>query len=400
MIARCVEKRHEGFGDVEGIVGQRFTLDGSDELENRLSEICQNVLSGLRSKIPAHFLEAILLGGGYGRGEGGVFRTPQGDQPYNDMEFYVFLRGNTLWNERRWNPRLHVLSENQSTMAGLHVETKILSFAKLQRSPTSMFYYDLVAGHRWILGHEAMLGGCQHHGEPRRIPPCEATRLLMNRLSGLLFAQEKLRQKMLERDAHDYIVRNFAKLRLALGDAVLTAFGRYHWSCRERHKRLLEFAPEKSLPWTELIEAHGQGVEFKLHPHHSDESRDALVLQSAELTNLGQRVWLWLESRRLGHIFDSIEGYVSKEIDKCPETGANRNRLLNVKAFGLAEIFRFRAIRHPRERLFHSLALLLWSPESLCESRLAGFLRETLRTTASSFPELARAYETLWKRLN
>src|SRR4051794_37699748 len=72
----------------------RFTMDGDDALEKHLTRGCEQVLSGVRGLIPAHKLEAVLLGGGYGRGEGGVLRTSEGDRPYNDLEFYVAITGN------------------------------------------------------------------------------------------------------------------------------------------------------------------------------------------------------------------------------------------------------------------------------------------------------------------
>ena len=77
----------------------RFTLDGDDALELHLAQTCARVLSGIRGLIPTAKLEAVLLGGGYGRGEGGVLRGPTGDRPYNDLEFYVAITGNRHVNE-------------------------------------------------------------------------------------------------------------------------------------------------------------------------------------------------------------------------------------------------------------------------------------------------------------
>ena len=69
------------------VAGPRFTVDGSDDLERHLARICEKIAAGLRGLIPPRQLEAVLLGGGYGRGEGGVLRTSAGDRPYNDLEF-------------------------------------------------------------------------------------------------------------------------------------------------------------------------------------------------------------------------------------------------------------------------------------------------------------------------
>src|SRR4030095_3551955 len=83
----------------------RFTLDGSDALERHLERICQDVLVRVLEIVPVSRLEAILLGGGYGRGEGGVLKTMAGDRPYNDLEFYVCLQGDRFFTRRQCQAR-------------------------------------------------------------------------------------------------------------------------------------------------------------------------------------------------------------------------------------------------------------------------------------------------------
>ena len=159
----------------------RFTLDGGPALEARLDRACAAVLRGLQAAVPGPRLEAVLLGGGYGRGEGGVLRDGAGEAPYNDLEFYVCLRGNRWRNERRWGRALPELAHQLTPEAGIEVELKLFSLSQLRRAPVSMFYYDLVLGHRWVLGEERLLRGCEHLRHAERIPLAEATRLLMNR---------------------------------------------------------------------------------------------------------------------------------------------------------------------------------------------------------------------------
>ena len=113
------------------IVTPRFTLDGNAPLEARLAETCRRVLTGVQSLIPTSELEALVLGGGYGRGQGDVFKTESGELPYNDLEFYVFVRGNVLLSEHKYRQRLHELGEKLSPEAGLHVEFKVYSVKKL-----------------------------------------------------------------------------------------------------------------------------------------------------------------------------------------------------------------------------------------------------------------------------
>jgi hypothetical protein len=378
----------------------RFTLDGDDELERHLSLTCRAVLAGVRQIVPRDKLEALLLGGGYGRGEGGVLKTQIGDQPYNDLEFYVFIHGHSWLNERLFRAGLHLLALELASAAKVEVEFKIISLAKLRRSGASMFYYDLVMGHRWFLGDESQLAGCAHHREAQLIPLAEATRLLMNRGSGLLFAREKLQHcPFTEADA-DFVGRNLAKAKLAFGDAVLTAFAQYHWSCRQRHERLQALAAKESLPWLPQARLyHSQGLEFKLHPHRASAPLATLKRECAALAALGLQIWLWLESRRLGQPFVSARAYALSPLDKCPETNRWRNRLVVGLVFGPAALFRMKSGRNPRERLLNSLALLLWEKGGL-DPELIRRLQNELRVQTIARGGFVCAYQTLSGRLN
>jgi hypothetical protein len=374
-------------------VSARFTIDGSAALEARLATLCGKTANAVASMIPGRLLAGLALGGGYGRGEGGVLRTPEGDLPYNDLEFYVFLNGPALTSERRFRGPLHELGERLTPEAGIEVEFKALGLSKFQRAATTMFYYDLTAGHRLLIGHEGIFEKCPQHRDASRIPLFEATRLLMNRCSGLLFCADRLARPTFAAGEADYCGRNLAKARLAFGDVVLAARGEYHWSCRERHRRLRALGSDAAPNIGRLVEWHEAGVEFKLHPRLSVESREALASQRSELAAAGCDLWLWLESRRLGRRFGDITEYVKTLVDKCPESPAWRNRLVNARAFGWTAAFGPRGSRYPRERLFHALALLLWTPEG--QDRTAKLEGELGHRPDDGW---TAAYDRLWRR--
>ena len=372
-------------------MNQRFTIDGSDALESHLASTCEKVLTGVKSLVPATKLDGIALGGGYGRGEGGVLKTPAGDRPYNDLEFFVFIRGNAILAERKFRHPLHELGESLSPEAGLEVEFKVLTLDKLRRSAPSMFYYDLVAGHCWTLGDESLFTSCDQHRDAAKIPLHEATRLLFNRCSGLLYSLERLRRKDFGEAEADFVGRNLAKAQLAFGDVLLAANGQYHWSCRERHARLTKLGSAENLPLADLVRHHATGVEFKLHPTRSTESREILLARHAELSALGKQLWLWLEAKRLVTTFSSSRDYAFSNKNLCSETSSLRNRLVNFRAFGAGGLA---CERYPRERLFRALALLLWEQNDFKK------VRSELRTNAADFAGLVSAYENLWKRFN
>ncbi len=377
----------------------RFTMDGSDALERHLAATCERVAEGVRALVPAAKLEGVLLGGGYGRGEGGVLRTAQGDRPYNDLEFYVLIRGCSFLNERRHVHPLHELGEKLSPDARLEVEFKILSLRKLRSSPVNMFYYDLVMGHRWFGGDDSLLAGCEHHRDAARIPLDEATRLMMNRCSGLLFAAERLQRANFTDDDADFVRRNLAKAQLGFGDAVLAAGGQYHWSCRERKARLQALQATGAAAWMDPVRRHhAAGVDFKLHPVRSCDSREDLRQRHQEMTRLAELIWLWLENRRLRASFASVGDYALSEANKCPEASPLRNRLVTAKAFGMTAALSPLGGRYPRERLLESLALLLWG--GALDDTARQRLRRNLDADPNNFAGWVEAYDGLWRRFN
>jgi len=380
---------------------KRYTMDGSDELEAKLADNCRVTLEGVRKVIPAKTLQGLLLAGGYGCGEGGVLRTPEGDKPYNDMAFYVFVKGSALSAERKYRRALRELGESLTPDAELEIEFKAITASKLRKSPVKMSYYDIVMGHRLVFGDERLLAGCEKHRDSGAIPMHEATRLLFNRCSGLLYAKARLRQSAFSQEDADFISRQCAKVQLAMGDALLAAAGRYHWSCRERGRALESYDEELGSGVIEKVrEHHATGVEFKLHPQRSEAGRDELEQLHAELTGLAREVWLRVENGRLGAKFADVREYGLSQANKCPETWGARNRLVNAKAFGLKAAFGRMANRYPRERLFNALALLLWVDDAEKDRRLLSTLQSNLRTQTESFEDLVKAYEAMWRRFN
>jgi hypothetical protein len=396
----------------------RFTIDGSSDLERFLQNQCGEVLDGLNRALPKGQLQALVLGGGYGRGEGGVLRVGATDFPYNDLEFYVFLRGNKELNELRFGSRLHALEHSLSHAAGLQVELKLDSLSALRRRSVSMFSYDLVSRHRSVFGGENVFSGCEHHLNPSRIPVSEATRLLLNRCSGLLLVQDLLKRgscsasgegsivrgnsdcaDLIEAEAADFIGRNLAKMRLGLGDSVLAAVGQYHWSCRKRRDLLQRISPSRELPWLKQVqELHSLGVDFKLHPIRQLGSVKEFSEQHRRLSALAREIWLWVEIHRQD---DAVAPGAARPGDR-PSTqasaGAWANRVRHLRLYGPMGVWAPNAGCYPRERLLRSLPLLLWAGDLARQPEVVDYLQRQLLTSAADWNGLLAGYKRIWGR--
>ena len=117
------------------------------------------------------------------------------------------------------------------------------------------------------------------------------------------------------------------------------------------------------------------------------------------MTAFALRCWLWLEARRLGRAFPSARAYVEGADDKCPGSSLFVNVLLNLRADGFRPRAKPAPWRHPRQRLFHSLALLLWEPEAICDPVQQRLIETELNARGSSLDEWVAAYRALWSRV-
>ncbi|MCX6878516.1 MAG: hypothetical protein NTW21_32580 [Verrucomicrobia bacterium] len=233
---------------------------------------------------------ALVLGGGYGRGEGGVMPGPAGVCFSNDLDYFMF-------DEAPGTPRLvawcRQLERAESEALGIDVEIKCLRADSLGDPSRSMMFADLVAGHVVVAGMAGFLAQLREGLDFSRIEPEEATRLLWNRGSGLFFS----RCRMGLAEGLPFVIRNHAKLKLALGDAWLCLHGQYTSKCRERAERLATADLPAAL--ARLRQWHAEGVAFKFDPFADGLTWPQLAAESRQLGEAWGDLYLVIEARRL-----------------------------------------------------------------------------------------------------
>src|ERR1700737_1678620 len=69
----------------------RYARQGSAEFNVRMHEWLTALSSEVRGVLGENLI-ALVLGGGYGRGEGGVLRVSGEERPYNDLDFTLIVR--------------------------------------------------------------------------------------------------------------------------------------------------------------------------------------------------------------------------------------------------------------------------------------------------------------------
>ena len=244
---------------------------------------------------------ALVLGGGYGRGEGGVMAGPRGEGFSNDLDYFLFDEAPQARRLQAW---CREIERTESAELGIDVEIKCLRADSLGEPSRSMMFADMVAGHVVVAGDGGFLGRLRAGLDCTRIVPAEATRLLWNRGSGLFFA----RCRMCREAELAFVIRNHAKLKLALGDAWLCLHGQYTPRCRERAERLAAIELPEALAG--LHRWHAEGVAFKFQPFADGQTWSQLEAESQQLIAAWGTLYLAVEQRRLQRSLRDFAAYL------------------------------------------------------------------------------------------
>lgn len=198
-------------------------------------------------------LQGVVLGGGYGRGEGGVFDLADGSQRLsNDLDFFaVTEKGASGRDIRAVADALAPVSETWTAKLEIDVDFVVRTPWRMRHDQERVMIQELMHGYFDVVGKtgEEMFAEIERR-PPSAFPWSEAARMLMNRGVGLVLAAEP------ERD-RTFIVRNINKCVLGAGDARLIARGAYAWRAEDRAAAVGEELYSAAVEWKFRPRAEG-----------------------------------------------------------------------------------------------------------------------------------------------
>jgi hypothetical protein len=345
---------------------RRYTLDGDAAVEARIEADQRRIAAAVDEAVPGEHFVALVLMGGYGRGEGGYVQTDAGPAPYNDYDYFVVIHGLGRKARDSLARRLGGIAHRLERQLGLEVDFALLPLKRLPRAESSLMNAEMRWGHRVVAGDSHVLDAMPEMPF-RQVPPGEITRLLLNRGSLLLMDRQRLRRGgALSATEREVFFKYLFKAVLACGDAWLARAGRYHPSYPVKLERLESLGQPRpgvdaAAEWSRFLDLYRLAYRHKFHPAY------------AELSDARPDDWLarvvrtWLaalagfEQRRIGRRFGNWIDYCAEGLAKGQAGSAARNLAVTLRDFGAAEALRRpgRSLRYPRERLIGTLPLLL-----------------------------------------
>ena len=239
-------------------------------------------------------LAGVVLGGGYGRGEGGVreklesnlelqLQTPTFTLS-NDLDFFAITEEGAPEAETvaAIGKVLKPISERWTAKLGIDVDFTVKTPWRIRHDQERLMIQELLRGYCDVAGKkgEELFVGVERL-DAAKLPWMEAARLLMNRGMGLLFALSRSSRKVGENSSSsrkdvgevgenssswrkegqiplsnsnselqlDFVVRNINKCILGAGDARLIARHAYTWRAEDRARALGDALYGAAVEW-------------------------------------------------------------------------------------------------------------------------------------------------------
>jgi len=338
--------------------------DSNPELWEELRELAGEVAEALGGD-----LIAVLHGGSYGRPEDGVkLREVSGAACGNVHLFLV----TTSAHPRGIGKLPHLVRRYEHRLRLSISFNRPLTTAMIDKWPPRLIWQELALGHCVLYGPPDILTSRvpRHVLEP--LPTSEATQLLLNSGAGLIWAARMVNGLEPAPDA-EAVARLYFNCALSIADALLIGCQRFCTDPVRKQAHLSEMARFET-----IVDQSGA----LLHLRRACEFRNSLqseyVISMHYLQEMAQdweRVFLWIESVRLGVLFLDLEAYAAWP----GRRDVQGDSLLK----GILANLRLRRLGwvHPRERASRILALSM--------SDLAG---DVIR-----FPSMSNAALEQWR---
>ena len=310
------------------------------DLWNELQELAAEAAEALGGD-----LVAVLWSGDNGPAEASLMQG-DGSEPLCGHA-HLFLV--TASNNPRGMEKLPHLARRYEHRLRMAVDfSRPITPAMISRWPARLLWQQLALDHRVLYGPADVLTSRvpQHVLDP--LPTLEATRLLLNNGAGLIGAARMSAGRDAAGDAI-LIARLYYNCAQSLADALLLGCQRFCVDPARKRTHLMDIARfEPIVDQSGAVEHLRRACAFR----NSVQSEFAISHQHLrEMAQDWQRVFLWIESVRLGLHFQDLEQYAA---------GSGRRVILDTPLLSgfLANLRRRRlGWVHPSERLFRMLAV-------------------------------------------
>lgn len=215
----------------------KLTIKGSKQFEESLSRVLDAMRIDIENVVDKSLYEAIILIGGYGRGEGGVINEEGVEKPHNNFDFLVITKNINKDESKFLEETCDEIFQKHASNLGILVEFTLISADKLRKIDPLVITYDMKYGHKLISGNSDILSKNDNF-EVDTIPAWDVRNLIVNRGTLLIINDLILNKETLDKKDKKNVIKHWIKAIIGYGDALLFHLGQYHYSYVEKQKRM------------------------------------------------------------------------------------------------------------------------------------------------------------------
>lgn len=323
----------------------------SAEFNAKVDEVLHRLAAAVLQALGANFV-ALILGGGYGRGEGAVTHAGQAECCAGAIELYPIVQHRHLVNASGFEAIRCVFESQLKTTIVFH---PLQTVADVRRWRRRLQWIDLFNGHVVLAGQYSVVAMNAPKDLHRVVPRIEAARLLLACGAELLETMRMVRGVQ-PIDRADHVRRCWNRVMLAMGDAVLIVHRRYSSVLAQRRSAFESLEGEcAAVAELGLNGSYASAIAYAMKP-------DAVTWPPpnweslATLTEQWGRTLLYVEQRRMRRMFATMADYVAWRGIRERDINGLLRWPMNLAKNLCADRW---SVRHPREEIYRQLPELL-----------------------------------------
>jgi hypothetical protein len=268
----------------------KFTVKGSAKVENKIKDMLQQIAAEFAKVLLPEEYKAVILLGGYGRGEGGVLIENGVEKPHNNFDLLLIYKKNI----RQKLQTLHNILGEFSQKNAIGIDLGTISACKLKHARCRLMWYDMRYGHKTILGDERFVSSIKQF-KLENVPDWDILNLMVNRGTLMIINDLLLEKKELEVTQQKLIVKHLMKAIIGYGDALLYFLNNYSWSYLEKQQLMRQQTQVDS----EFQSWYDAAIEFRFQPDYIKFLQNDLTEITERLRQKFSQIFLYCGQQRL-----------------------------------------------------------------------------------------------------
>lgn len=273
----------------------KFTPYGSKELEQKIQMAMEDVALALSKILSPFDYHALILIGGYGRGEGGVECKEGKEHPHNNFDFLLITKAISAERTNDLDITIRAQLGIISKAHKINIDFSMIRDRKLKFSSNLVIWHDMYHGHKTILGDRNLVPSLKRFSK-QNFPAWDVRNLLVNRGTLLVINDVLGKINKAGHTTNKMIIKHINKAIIGYGDALLFFKGSYSWSYLEKQRRMKKMG---DIPET-FKRIYDQAIQFRFMPDYEAFRTLDLTQWQNQIRVVLENIHVQCETIRLG----------------------------------------------------------------------------------------------------